>query len=257
MGALEGRVAIVTGAGKGIGKQVAIKYAEEGAAVVLASIDVPPKYILQDVADLIIAKGGKALAVICDQAYEDQIEAVVKATIDNFGKVDILANIAQGGLDRFDSLDTMTKENALHLYTTGPLAYAHFIQKCMPYMKKQRYGRIINFGSAGELGGVGTLSYAMAKGAVDCLTRCAAHELGRYNIMVNTVWPLVTTGESTSSCTNDQHSIKDNMLLNGPCGYVGRPYEDIAPTMVFLGSENCRYLQGQRLSLDGGAKMTL
>jgi NAD(P)-dependent dehydrogenase (short-subunit alcohol dehydrogenase family) len=255
MGQLDGKVTIVTGSNKGIGKQVAIKYAEEGAIVVLASIDMEP-YKLQDVADTIKASGAEVLAIHCDITKEEDIKSTVKKTVEKYGRVDIVANIAQAYLHNMDSIETMTAEAAVNMFKGGPLAYALFIQECAPYMKKQKFGRIINFSSGMAFGYSNCLSYGMAKGAVISLTRCAAYDLGKYNITINTIVPACQTGESLSPHHEEHIKALNETVKRMPNGYMGKPYENIAPTCVFLATDGCGYLQGQLLALDGGLTMT-
>ena len=137
MGILEGRVAIVTGASTGIGWACAIRYAEEGAAVVVSARRLER---LESLVREIEAKGGKAVAVACDVAQEEDIDQVVDTAAERFGRIDILANIGQGGNNDLTDLTAATRENVLYAYTTGPLQSLLFMQKCFPHMKRQGYG---------------------------------------------------------------------------------------------------------------------
>lgn len=248
MGILDGRVAIITGASSGVGRGCAARFAEEGASVVLAARRVDK---LEELAGEIESKGGAAVPVACDVAKEDDINNVVGTAAREFGRIDILANIAQGALDDHAYLIDVTRERALKAYVTGPLQSLLFMQKCFPYMKERGYGRIINTGSASALEGTpGFAAYELAKGAVMALTRSASQEWARFGIVTNTILPVIRTEAFELS---EQGKAAAKMLEDTiPVGRFGSSYEDCSPVVAFLASEAAGYLNGQAIAIDGG-----
>jgi NAD(P)-dependent dehydrogenase (short-subunit alcohol dehydrogenase family) len=250
---LKGRVAIVTGASSGIGRGCALRFAEEGATVVVCSRRIDK---LRELVAQVGSKGGKAFAVACDVAKEEDIERVVSTAAERFGRIDILANIAQGGIDEDHNVGVADTKPQLLLdfIKTGPLQYLLFMQKCFPYMKEQQYGRIINTGShATVLGAQGDLAYVMAKGAVMALTRSASQEWGQFGIVTNTIMPIILT----EAWEYHEPSRKSKEFLPGmiPVRRLGTPYEDLSPIVTFLASEGAGYLNGQVIMIDGGWRL--
>ena len=252
MNQLDGRVALVVGANKGIGKQVAIRYAGEGAKVVAAGIDFGP-FPLQAVVDSITARGLTCVGVKCDILSKEDIDNAVKFAVDTYGRIDILCNVAQAHLQTMETVEEMTEQSMLDLFRGGPLAYALLTQAAAPHMKEQRYGRIINFGSEMAYGHFKCCSYAMAKAAVQGLTRASAYDLGKYGITVNCVLPNADTGESIYPHHEEHVRMRLESVKGTPAQYVGRAYEDITPACVFLASEGAGFIQGQSYMLSGGA----
>lgn len=251
MGILEGRIAILTGASSGIGKGCAVRFAEEGAKIVLAARRTEK---LEALAKEIAAKGGTALAVTCDVAKEEDIDNVVKTTVDEFGTVDILANIAQGVMQDATYLADATPKGAIEAFITGPLQTMLFMQKCCPYMKEQRYGRIINTSSHSCLvGAPGFTAYEMAKGAIMALTRNAAREWGGFGIVTNAFLPVIRT--EAFDMTPQGRETASRIESEIPVGRFGTAYEDCSPILAFMASEAASYLNGQFIGIDGG--MTL
>jgi NAD(P)-dependent dehydrogenase (short-subunit alcohol dehydrogenase family) len=248
MGILGGRIAIVTGASSGIGRGCAVRFAEEGATVVACARRLDK---LKDVVDEIKARGGRALAIACDVAKEENIDNVVNTTIKEFGRVDILANIAQGGLEQQEYLIEVTPKRLLDVYITGPLQSLLFMQKCFPHMKKHGYGRIINCSSHSMLMGTpGFSAYEMAKGAVSALTRNASQEWAKFGIVTNVFLPVIRTEAFNNS---EQGKVAAKQLESSiPVGRFGLPYEDCSPIVAFMASEGAGYLNGQTIAVDGG-----
>lgn len=251
MGILQNRVAIVTGASSGAGHGSALRFAEEGATVVATA---RRKDRLDALVAEITAKGGKAIAVVCDVFNEDDIEKVVQTTISEFGKVDILANIAQGALDQQAYVHEVTRQNAFDAYIGGPLQSVFFMQKCFPHMKERQYGRIINCGSQSALMGLpGFASYQMAKAAVQALTRTASQEWAQYGITTNCVLPAHW---SDAFANSPQGIAAGNAAAeSSPMGRLGQPYEDVSPMIAFLASEGAGYINGQSIAIDGGCRL--
>jgi NAD(P)-dependent dehydrogenase (short-subunit alcohol dehydrogenase family) len=248
MGMLEGRVAIVTGASSGVGRGAALRMAEEGASVVSCARRTE---LLDELVGEIEQKGGKAIAVTCDVSVDDDIERVVRTAVSHFGQIDILANIAQGGMADVSGLADVTRQQVHDLYDAGPLQSLRFMQECFPYMKERGYGRIINTGSHTALvGHPGYAAYEMAKGAIMALTRNASQEWGQYGIVTNTILPVILS-KPTDMSPKAQGNLQ--LKLQGhPLRRIGTPYEDAGPIIAFLASEGAGYLNGQVIGIDGG-----
>jgi 3-oxoacyl-[acyl-carrier protein] reductase len=250
MGQLQDRVAVVTGASSGIGRATAVRFSEEGATVVACARRIAS---LDELVAQIESNGGRALAVECDVAEESDIAGVVLTAINTFERIDILANVAQGGMDDLADLVSTTSERARYAYVTGPLQSMLFMQKCFPHMKEQRYGRVINTASPAAITGFpGLTAYAMAKGAVMALTRNASQEWGQFGIVTNTFLPWVRTDSF------DRTDLAKNlpaMEASSPLRRMGLAYEDCTPALVFLASEGAGYINGQAIAVDGGRRL--
>ncbi|MBX7433921.1 SDR family oxidoreductase [Mycobacterium sp. Y57] len=248
-GVLDGKVAVVSGARRGIGKAEAMALAGAGAKVVACDIAYDD---LLGVQAEIEAAGGQCLALQCDVREKEQVQEVVDKAVEKFGTVDILVNNAQGALDPVAWEDLTDDIVATSLYS-GPVATLRFMQACLPHMKKQGWGRIINTASGAARGGVGNLGhYAMAKGAIASLTYAAATDLSRLGITVNVIYPAVVT-----DAMKDWMAISDENRRTiesaFPVGYVGDADKDLGPVIVFLASDASGYLTGHPFFIDGGA----
>jgi len=248
-GVLDGKVAIVSGARRGIGKAEAKALAAAGAKVVACDLVYEDLVAVQDE---IAASGGECLALQCDVRDKAQIDDAVNQTVEKYGTVDILVNNAQGGLDPVPWEDLTDEVVATSLYS-GPVASLRFMQACFPHMKKQNWGRIINTASGAARGGVPNLGhYAMAKGAIASLTYAAATDWSRLGITVNVIYPAVVTDpmkEWMAISPDNRQTIESAF----PIGYAGDPHHDLGPVIVFLASDASRYLTGHPFFIDGGA----
>lgn len=237
---LSGKVAIVTGAGRGIGRATAKLFAAEGAKVAVLSLT--PGNI-DDVVTDIEGAGGTALGVVCDIGDPDQIKAAVGKVVAAYGRIDILVNNAFDPAVANSLVIDLSVAQLQRNFETGPIAYLRIMQACYPYLKASGDGRVINFASmAGVLGLANYGPYAMAKEAVRALTRAAAREWGGDKITVNNVLPVANTWG-----TNDVPA-PTNAL-----GRYGSAEEDIAPVVLFLASKDARFMTGYSLTPDGGS----
>lgn len=239
MSRLEGKVAIITGASRGIGRATAKLFAAEGAKVAVLSRT-------QEGNDAVVAAieaaGGTAIGIVCDVADAGQITAAVAAVAEAFGGIDILANIAFDPSAVMSSVVDLSVEQLQRNFDTGPIASLRTMQACYPYLKASGAGRVINFGSPAALTGMSPYApYNMAKEATRALTRTAAREWGPDGITVNNVQPVAETWGDV-----------DVPPPANPLGRYGSPEDDIAPVVLFLASADARYLTGYTLTPDGG-----
>jgi 3-oxoacyl-[acyl-carrier protein] reductase len=242
---LKDRVAVVTGAGQGIGASVAKAYAHEGARV--AVVDMNLEAASQVAAD-INAAGGQAMAVACNVAVREQVNAMVAQVTKAWARVDILVNNA--GITRTAMLHKMTPEqwqDVLAVHLTGSF---HCLQAVVDGMIERRYGRIIYVTSAaGVLGTVGQINYSAAKAGILGMTKSTAKELARYNITANAIAPGAATPMTETIRTDER--FKEKYLDRIPLGRWALP-EEIAPVFVFFASDASAYVTGQILAADGG-----
>jgi 3-oxoacyl-[acyl-carrier protein] reductase len=251
MGRLEGRAAVVTGGGRGIGRAICLAYAKEGADIVVnyASKDQPA----QEVVEMIKKIGRKAVAIKANVAVKTDAERIIQTAIDNFGKIDILVNNA--GVSKPNMLYKMTEEQwneVLDIHLKGPFLC---IQAASKYMMERKYGKIINMtSSAGLWGTKGQINYSSAKGGVIALTKSAARELAGYGITVNVVQPGYVSTEMMEKVRTDP-KLKEIYIGRVLLGRFAEP-EEVAQTFVFLASDESNYITGQLICVDGGLGMT-
>jgi len=251
MGKLEGKAAVVTGGGRGIGRAICLAFAKEGANVIVnyATRDQPAL----EVVDLIQKMGRKAVAVKGNVAVKADAERIIQAAAQNFGRVDILVNNA--GATKPAMLTKMTEEQwneVVDIHLKGPFLCTQLASK---YMIENKYGRIINVTSvAGLVGTKGQINYSSAKGGVIALTKSAARELADYGITVNVILLGIVATEMTEKIRTDpklQEIYLRRILLNRFADT-----EEIVPAFVFFASDDSRYITGQLLCVDGGYGMT-
>ncbi len=242
---LEGRVAVVTGASRGIGKAIALELAKRGAQIVInynRSADAAEALVAEVEAD-----GGKALAVQADVANFDDAHNLIKTAIDEFGGLDILVNNA--GITR-DTLIMMMKEADWDdVQATNAKGTFNCSKAAVRHMMRKRYGRIINITSiAGIIGNAGQTNYSASKAAQIGFTKALAREVAARNITVNAVAPGFIETDIWADVPEEARAGLLNMI---PLGRKGSP-EDIAPAVAFLVSDEAAYITGQVLAIDGG-----
>lgn len=245
---LEGKAALVTGASRGIGREIALELARQGANVAINYAGSEAK--ANEVAEEIRAMGRKAFAIQGDVSDTDAVAAMVKETIGQFGSLDILVNNA--GITR-DNLLMRMKDNEWDDVININLKGVFLCTKAATrQMMKQRSGRIINIASiVGVMGNPGQANYVAAKAGVIGLTKTAAKELSSRNITVNAIAPGFITTDMTDKLTED---VKAEMLKVIPLARFGEP-RDIAKAVIFLASDDASYMTGQTLHIDGGMVM--
>ena len=248
-GKLEDRVAVVTGAGQGIGRAIAIRYAQEGAKV--AVVDVNPE-TTQAVVDEITAAGGTAIAVLCDVSQRDAVFDAATEIAEKFGApISIL--VSNAGVTRPAMLWKMTDEEWKTVLGTHVDGSFYWLQAVVPAMREAKRGHVIfTTSGAGLIGSVGQINYAVAKAGLLGMTRSAARELAPFNIIVNAVAPAAATPMTETIRTDER--FKELYLDGIPLHRWAEP-EEIAGTYVFLASDDASYLTGQVVSVDGGRTM--
>lgn len=244
MGILDGRVAIVTGAGQGSGRGVALALAAEGASVAVVG---RTESKLVDVAREIKDRGGMAIPLPCDVGDTAQIDAVVKATADEFGRIDILAQAAHHN-SRVGNLLEVSEEDIELLWATGPKATLHFMRQCHPYLRGG--GSIINFGSSTQMKPAHFGVYAATKDAIRSLSRAASIEWGPDRIRVNVMAPV--TDSPNWLADRRRRGDTSDPGLGVPLGRVGDAESDIGRVAVFLAGDDSAYVTGQFILVDGG-----
>ena len=245
---LEGKVAIVTGASKGIGREIALLYAKEGAKLVVTARS---EELLRSLSDEIRAAGGEEpLCFPLDVKQSEKVDELVDKTLDKFGRVDILVNNA--GVTRDGLLLRMSDEDWDEVLDTNLKGAFFCLRAVAKPMMRQRAGRIINMASViGLIGNAGQANYAASKAGIIALTKSAAKELGSRNILINAIAPGFIDTDMTRSLSDD---IKNAILKSIPVGKLGQP-ADIARAALFLASDESSFVTGQVLTVDGGMVM--
>lgn len=249
-GRLEGKVAIVTGGGQGIGEAIAAGYAKEGAKVLITG---RTRSKLDDVVAKITAAGGTALALDAIAGDKAQSEQTVQKALSEWGRVDVLVNNAHSFTDYLPLSDPKMEENCNIDFQSAFFGSLQLMQLCYPHMVSQGGGSIINMGSSyGIRCEPGFLAYAASKEAIRALTKTAAREWGKDKIRVNTILPSALSPKALWYL--EDSGTYDVELSKVAMGRFGAP-EDIAPTAIFLASDDSDFVTGQTIGVEGGAVM--
>ena len=249
MHSVEGKVVVVTGAGRGVGRGMALHLARGGARVVVA--EWKPHLLAETCAEL-TAIGAENLGVVCDIQERDQIAAMVEQTVDRFGRVDGLINNAQT-FRPLAPVAVVSEDDVDVFYRSGVKGTLWAMQAVYPHMKAQRWGRIVNFASSmGITGGTGFAAYNASKEAIRALTRTAAREWAADGIVVNAIAPAAAAHHGDAARASEGYRV---FVENCPMQRQGDPELDIGPIAWFLCSDACRYLTGHTFMADGGAFM--
>ena len=250
MGLLQQRVALVTGAARGLGRGIAARMAAEGARVVIADIDADGA---RAAAAEILASGGEAVAVPMDVASGESVRAGVATVCERLGRIDVLVNNA--GWDKvqpFLESDEATWDRIIAINLYGVL---HACKAVLPLMIRQGYGKVVNIASdAGRVGSSGEAVYSATKGGVIAFTKALAREMARYGINVNCVCPGPADTPLFAEIRAERPKLADALQRAIPFRRLAEP-EDVAAAVVFLASDEASYITGQTLSVSGGLTM--
>lgn len=242
---LENKVAIITGAGRGLGRGIALELALEGAKVVVA--DMMPA---DDVVEEIEQAGGTAATFTVNVAKQDEVEALVAFAIETFGALDIMVNNA--GINRDGMLHKMPVENWNAVIDVDLTGTFYGTQEAVKYMREKEYGRIINISSGSWLGNIGQANYAAAKAGVVGLTKTAARENARKGITCNVICPgFIETDMTLKLKEVKDGAAWDSMISRVPMGRAGKS-SDVGKLVAFLASDDAGYITSEVINCGGG-----
>lgn len=242
---LKDKVAIVTGSGRGLGKGIAMKLAEEGAKVVIADMAAADDTVAE-----IVAKGGTASAFAVNVSKQEEVQALIKYAIDTYGTLDIMVNNA--GINRDGMLHKMPVENWQTVIDVDLTGVFYGTQEALKHMRAQGSGRIINISSGSWLGNIGQANYAAAKAGVVGLTKTAARESARKGITCNVICPgFIETDMTLKLKEVNDGAAWDSMMRRIPMGYAGKP-SDVGNMVAFLASDEAAYITSEVINVGGG-----
>ncbi len=251
--ALEGKTALITGASRGLGKAIALRFAQDGC-------DIAVNYVVEEgrdnaaeaaqTAEEITALGRQAICVEADVTDLSAVEAMVGQVIETFGKLDILVNNA--GITRDKTLKKLAKEDWDKVIAVNLSGAFHCASAVIGHMRERRYGRIISISSVvAQMGNIGQTNYAASKAGLIGFTKSLAREVARRGITVNAIAPGFIDTEMTQAIPDD---VIEQIVATIPMGQMGRP-EDVANAALFLASDEASYITGHVLSVNGGLYM--
>jgi 3-oxoacyl-[acyl-carrier protein] reductase len=245
---LEGRVAVVTGASRGIGRAIALELAKRGAAVIINYLN--SSQAAEQVLHLIEQSGGKAKAIAADVSDFQQAQDLIKTAIDTFGNLDILVNNA--GITRDMLIMMMSEEDWDKVLSTNLKSSFNCSKAAVRHMMRKRYGRIINITSiSGQMGNAGQTNYSASKAGQIGFTKALAREVAARNITVNAIAAGFIDTEIWDNVPEEARQAALSLI---PLGRKGLP-EEIAYAVGFLASDQAAYITGQVLGIDGGMAM--
>jgi NAD(P)-dependent dehydrogenase (short-subunit alcohol dehydrogenase family) len=250
MGRLQDKVAVITGSGDGIGAGIARRFAAEGANILVGERDDATGAAMA--AQLVEEFGVGAKFVRTDVGVKEQVLAMIAAARDEWGTVDILVNNAWGG-GTISRVENKTDADLAHGMSIGFYGPFWAMQAAFPLMKASGWGRVVNLCSLNGVNAhMGSLEYNCAKEALRTLTRTAAREWAPTGVTVNAICPAAKSATFKRVMAEHPELVASADAAN-PMGRMGDPEEDIAPVALFLASEDCRYLTGNTLFVDGGS----
>jgi 3-oxoacyl-[acyl-carrier protein] reductase len=245
---LKDRVAVITGAARGIGKAIAFTFVREGARVALVDVERPR---LEASREEIERNGGKAIALPCDITKSSEVQRVIEEVKKIFDRIDILVNNA--GIIRRGTIETVTEEDWDRVIEVNLKGTFNCCKAVVETMKTQGYGKIVNVSSiAGKLGDITSApGYGPSKAGIDALTKTLARQLAPYGINVNAVSPHAIETEMSAQWSEEK---RKEVIASIPLGRLGRP-EDVAQAVLFLASDEASFITGEILDVNGGALM--
>jgi len=241
---LKGKRVIVTGAGSGIGKAIARKFAEAGALIAVCDVNEETAQVVAKEIEII---GAKAIPYKIDVGNFTEVAEIMEKIVQDFGTIEILINNA--GITKDTLLLRMKEEDFDNVIRVNLKGTFNFTRACVKYLLKERWGRIINIASViGEMGNIGQTNYAAAKAGIIGLTKATAKEIASRNITVNAIAPGYIKTPMTESLPEN---VRQEFIKVIPLGREGTP-EDVANLCLFLASEEASYITGQVIRVDGG-----